>query len=347
MVGKMKLTFLWQDPAFSERDWIREIFATVAGEHVYDGQHRIVLDNCLLIDSYLHARSPEYYAQFRGHNAWLLHLSDETYEGGYDAYANFRGVLRNYRSGVFNPERVFQLPLGYGDGLEHNVALSAIANGRSQAPVELRRRGTQEFSRPEMLRTFAPLEPQYLRIIDRDIVRITDGPHHAPLSRRDYQHTLLDSVFIPCPMGNVSLESFRIYEALESGAIPLLEKRVFFDYFAGLFGEHPLPTFTSWRQAAQFVASVRADSQALNQLQQQCSAWWSGYKATLSARVENFFAATANSPAESALRWQYQIPGWQAVELLRLQTLQTLLRRVSLQATRLLRERRLRKTFGK
>jgi hypothetical protein len=332
----MKLTFIWQESAFSERDWIREIFAPVAGEQVFDGDHRIVLDNCLLIDSYLHSRPSAYYAQFRGRNAWLLHLSDETYEGGYDAYANFRGVLRNYRSTVFNARRVLPIPLGYGDGFDHSAILPAIAN-RSHL-WSLVGEGHKS-SRPEMLCAFAPLKPQ--------LVHATDGPNLAPLPRRHYQQTLLDSVFIPCPMGNVSLESFRIYEALECGSIPLLEKRVFFDYFAGLFGDHPLPAFKSWTQAAQFVASIRADTKALNQLQQQCLTWWRGYKAALRESVDGFIADTVDSPAESALRWQYQIPGWRAAELLHHQSLSTLSRRVSLQTTRLLRERRLRKTFGK
>jgi hypothetical protein len=91
----MKLTFLWQSEKLSEREWIEDIFASVADEQVFDGEHRIVLDNCLLIDSFIHSQPRDYYAQFSGRNAWLLHLSDETYEGGYDIYQNFRGVFRN------------------------------------------------------------------------------------------------------------------------------------------------------------------------------------------------------------------------------------------------------------
>jgi hypothetical protein len=333
----MKLTFIWQDQAFSERDWIREIFAPVVGEHVVDGEHRIVLDNCLLIDNYLHARPPEYYAEFRGRNAWLLHLSDETYEGGYHAYANFRGVFRNYRSSVFRPERVLQFPLGYGDGFAHEPNLIPGVKERKLLWSFIGE--TSKSSRPEMLRAFAPLEPQ--------LVRNTEPGTHQPLPRLDYQQSLLDSVFIPCPMGNVSLETFRIYEALECGAIPLLERRVFFHYFAGLFGDHPLPVFTHWRQAAEFAVSIRNDSPALSRLQQQCIDWWRDYKATLGARIESFFAATANATPQSALQWQYRVPGWQTAELLRHQTLSTVSRRASLQATRMLRQRRLRKTYGK
>jgi hypothetical protein len=337
MVAAMKLTFIWQEPAFSERDWIGEIFAPIAGEQVFDGAHRIVLDNCLLIDSYLHARPPEYYSEFRGRNAWLLHLSDETYEGGCGAYSNFRGIFRNYHSSVFKPQHVLQLPLGYGDGFAPETNLFQKVKDRELLWSFVGE--AHKSSRPEMQRAFTPLAPH--------LVRNTEPGVDQPLSRADYQQTLLDSIFIPCPMGNVSLESFRIYEALECGAIPLLEKRAFFDYFTRLFGSHPLPTFTSWPQAARFVASIRADSIALNKLQQACLSWWHSYKPTLSTQIESFFAATAVDAPESSLNWQYRMPGWQTVELLRHQTLSTLSRRVRLQSARLMHERRLRKTFGK
>ena len=65
----MQLTFIWQNPAFIERDWIADVFSSVAGEQITDGDHRIVRDGCLLIDSYLYARSADYYTQFRGKNA--------------------------------------------------------------------------------------------------------------------------------------------------------------------------------------------------------------------------------------------------------------------------------------
>ena len=40
------------------------MFRDVAGEQVMDGEHRVVLDNSLLIDSGLHDQPREYYREF-------------------------------------------------------------------------------------------------------------------------------------------------------------------------------------------------------------------------------------------------------------------------------------------
>ncbi len=331
----MKLTFIWQSSGLAETDWIANVFAPFAGEQVMDGEHRIVRDNALVIDSYLHSQEPAYYAQFRGKNAWLLHLSDETYEGGYDLYSNFRGVFRNYWSGVFDARRVFQLPLGYSNGLVPDA----------DGPIIDQRKYLWSFlgeasksSRPEMMRAFTPLQPQFCLN--------TNLPGQKPISRPEYQNILLDSIFVPCPMGNVSLESFRIYESLECGSIPILEKRPGADYFKHLLGDHPIPVFTTWAEAAQAVASLRSDPNAIQALNRQCQDWWADYKQTLRARVCGFIANTASGQADTAVRWPYSIPGWQKAELLRYQTPATIARRVKLQLSRLVREGKLRKTKG-
>lgn len=60
----MKLN--WQREDIFEREWISEIFSPYIEELVFDGQHKVDFDNCILAESYLHAGPPEYFAQFRG-----------------------------------------------------------------------------------------------------------------------------------------------------------------------------------------------------------------------------------------------------------------------------------------
>jgi hypothetical protein len=331
----MKLTCIWQSPAFMERDWINDIFSSVTGEHVVDGNHRIVADHCLVIDSYLHSRPREYYAQFRGMNAWLLHFSDETYEGGYDVYDDFCGVFRNYSASIFNPRRVLQFPLGYTNG----IAPVTDESGARTRPylwsfLGAARRG----SRPEMIKALLPLQPQFL-------LR-TDLKNVQPIGKQQYRRILLDSTFVPCPMGNVSLETFRVYEALECGAIPILERRVSLDYFAKLLGPHPLPTFSNWNQASRFISAIRDDRQALDNLHKLSFEWWIDYKQRLRERIPNFLASAPGIEAGPFISRTYSLPGWQQVELLRHHTLPAFGRRVALQVNRLLKKGKLRETTG-
>lgn len=332
----MKLTLLWQWKHYAERDWVSRIFAPFAGGQVYDCEHRIVLDDCLLIDAYPRAHPIDYFRQFRGKNAWLVHLCDETYDGAYEIYDNFRGVFRFYWSGTFNPSRVLQLPLGYQAGFDAGSASQAGASLRPYLWSFLG--GASRSSRPEMVKALEPLRPQFLRITDRGEVE--------RLGKAEYVQVLRDSIFVPCPMGNVNLESFRIYEALECGAIPILEKRVGFDYFQHLLGDHPMPTFRSWSAAARFLAGICEDRAALDRLQSQCVEWWDRYKSQLTARIEEFLAAPAGEEAGAYIHWRRAIPGSQAAELTRHHTVPALLRRIKVQSLRVLHEGKLRKTTG-
>jgi hypothetical protein len=332
----VKLTFIWQWKHYAERDWVSRVFEPFTGEQVYDCEHRIVLDDCLLIDAYPRAHPIDYFRQFRGKNAWLVHLCDETYDGAYQIYDNFRGVFRFYWSGIFNPRRVLQLPLGFQAGFA--AARSAQASASKRPHLWSFLGGAGQSSRPEMVKAIEPLAPHLLHITDRGQVE--------RLGKSAYEQILRDSVFAPCPMGNVNLESFRVYEALECGAIPVLEKRLGFDYFHNLLGDHPMPTFQNWRQAAQFIANLRSDSDALNRLHSQCVEWWKGYKNQLTTRIERFLAAPAGEEAGPYIHWRWSIPGAQAAELMRHHTVPALMRRVKVQSRRVLHEGKLRKTTG-
>lgn len=319
----MKLTFLWQRSAYAERDWIMEIFGPVAGEQIVDGKHEFVLDDCLLIDSGLHTRPANYYKQFRGKNAWLLHLSDETYSGGYEAYANFRGVFRNYWSSAFTSSRVFQLPLGYSDGVAPRLA----------GPGALPRKYLWSFlgqgdksSRPDLLDAFQSLSPNF--------VLRTNIPGSRACTPSEYREVLLNSTFVPCPMGNVNLDSFRVYEALECGSIPIVEKRLQLDYFRRLLGDHPIPTFSTWAKAAQFISALQADPQKLHNVRNNCFAWWRSYKQLLQERIVQFLADSQQHSGAQLTDAPHTLPGRQFVDLMMHQSPRTLTRRLRMQLSR-------------
>lgn len=154
------------------------------------------------------------------------------------------------------------------------------------------------------------------------------------------------SVFSPCPMGNVNLDCYRPYEALQYGSVPILEKRAGLDYFTALFGSHPIPTFRTWREAARFVESSQHDYAAQDRLISQCSEWWRGYKRDLSSRIAQFIEEPHGNAAGPAVRWQRSIPGAQGFELMRHHSFPALLRRAKLMASRMAKGGRSRKTAG-
>ena len=336
----MKLTFIWQglssvEEAYMmpEYEWIREIFEPLLGEQFYEREHSIVLDNCILIDSYPFTHSKDYYQQFRGKNAWLFHRADETYEGGYDVYSNFRGVFRIYWSSIFDPRYVMQLPLGFSNGRQGGMG----ERSASERPFLWSFLGEGgKATRPDMLKALADIGPNFMHV--------TGQGQTQPVGKVQYKQILCDSVFVPCSMGNVNLDTYRVYEALECGAIPIVEKRIGLDYFHKLLGDHPMPSFVNWKQAAGFMLAIQHDRRAQDELSQRCSRWWAAFKRDLTQRVQDFVARPASFT--NAVRWYGSVPGWHMLELMRHHTAPALARRAQRQFARLKQEKRWRLTTG-
>lgn len=322
------LTAIWQREDLREREWVTQMFGSLIKEHITDGSNFVVMDNCLLIDQFVHVKRREYYRAFRSHrNAFLLHLSDEQFHGGYEAYANFTGIFRNYWSAIFNPASVKILPLGYSNGLARHIQ-PKLASERKYLWSFAGE--TARASRPEMVAALKSISPH--------LCCATDKNGTAALAPDRYRELLGDTVFAPCPMGRLNLECFRLYEALESGAIPIVERRPTLDYFAKLLGPNPIMGAWSWAAARDKIRLLAADPPRLNQLQREILSWWDMHKQTIKNSISQFVADHADSASgnASAVKWVYNLPCWQLVELARHQSGPAMIRRFGIQATRLI-----------
>jgi hypothetical protein len=94
-------------------------------------------------------------------------------------------------------------------------------------------------------------------------------------------------------MGNVNLESFRVYEALECGAVPIVERRPWLDYFTDLFGPHPLLSVNNWKEAGAVINSLRSDPVRLRDRQIEIQEWWRQMEERVSFRVTSVINSTA------------------------------------------------------
>ena len=106
------------------------------------------------------------------------------------------------------------------------------------------------------------------------------------ISHQDYWTSLNQAVFIPCPMGYINLETARVYEALEAGAIPLLLRSHAFQpypYFDALWGPHPVPVFDSWKSAVNYVTGLSDDD--CRDLACRVQEWYISYKANLTQKI--------------------------------------------------------------
>jgi hypothetical protein len=119
------------------------------------------------------------------------------------------------------------------------------------------------------------------------------GSGGRKLSKPEFDDVLDNTIFSPCPMGNAILETWRLYESLELGCIPLVETRASLDYFTRLLGPHPIPSFSSWAAARDYAQQALADKSSLLRKQSEISSWWTGRKQEVREQVRR--AATGPS----------------------------------------------------
>jgi hypothetical protein len=338
-----KVTIVTHRPGSAELPWVQFLLGRWAGEVVDDPSHTVVLPDSLVICDRLDRLSSEYLAQARRiATVGLLHTGDMGYRAKLGAYRSFAWVWRTYHHTALTDLSLRQIPLG-------PAALASLPPDGGLVPAAGRPVGERGYAW-----SFAgELSPSASTMIG-DFRSIRDGHHEnvwassseaspnglrprPARAERDYSAelaVLADTVFAPCPMGLVHLESHHIYDALEVGAIPIVERRRWLDYFGALYGDHPLPVARSWTEAAGYVRRMLANETALAKLQRDVGHWWVATKRTLAATCQDEVAEVVTDKGV-APTWtdapplDRPAPRWRnRIETLRHRDLQTLKARV-------------------
>lgn len=260
-----------------ESAWLRLLLCEVDVAEEVDLEHRAIHPRMIVVDSQLSAASEAYYRRAfdAGATVVLLHLGDEWYRDDCAAYRWCNLVIRNYWGlGYDGFKDIIVAPVGYRAG---------FARPQPPPPADSRRHlwcfagDPYKSTRADML--------EHMRKIGEGREHLSRGFNNsAALPIDAYRDLLETSVFVPAPCGNENLESFRAWEALEAGAIPIVERRPGYDYFREWLGDHPLPTVTSWREAPTLIASLRRDG-GFEAHRQTCQNWWEAEKARLRSRI--------------------------------------------------------------
>jgi GR25 family glycosyltransferase involved in LPS biosynthesis len=187
----------------------------------------------------------------------ILHLSDEFSKDPVQLYKLplCKRVVRNYSRVDVTDEKVVTIPLGFAHGYCGNHDGSSSnhdgnsSNSDSDSFSQWQKRtyiwsfhGTNWFNRGSDLKPLERLIPHSLKLqqdfLDKDMT-----------SPAEYRDLLKKSQFIPVPRGN-SPETYRFYEALENGCIPLYVRSEGDDVFWNWIRlKLPLVEFRTWTDA--------------------------------------------------------------------------------------------------
>jgi hypothetical protein len=257
-------TIVWHiDPAQSwEPDWIEYIFSKTPHNTIIDLSQSKFIDRSYIVYNCTVDIVPYVEKMYLQNKRFgLIHLSDEYDQDSLDHYVRAQVILKNYYRHVAM-SNVVHFPLGWMKTFPHNLPIKSTWD----------REHTWSFignisksTRLEMI--------HYMNTISNGIHQ---GPHTGQsLTPSEMAQIYNNSLFVPCPRGNWNVDSFRVTEALQMGALPIVEKS---DYWVKLYGnDHPLIEIESWQDAPGTIKHLMSNMRSLDIQRALTYAWWIRY----------------------------------------------------------------------
>jgi GR25 family glycosyltransferase involved in LPS biosynthesis len=257
-----------------ERAWLEELFgSSFTIESVYKDTKLDPHDN--IVVALIRSKWLEQFEwldnlQKAGIKFKVLHFSDELQEDPCFFYsiAEVKGVLRFYKRNNLPNEKVLTIPLGY----HWKVKGSIKPMGERKYTWSFC--GTNWKGRSGELGALEEIEPKLLRYYP-------DWNDPSQLKEAEYLSLLQDTKFVPCPRGN-NIETFRFYEAIESGCIPVFTELPEVLLESGI----PFLKTDTWTEVAELMNRLLKDPIELESYQKSIYNGWLAYKKQLQAKVQ-------------------------------------------------------------
>lgn len=113
------------------------------------------------------------------------------------------------------------------------------------------------------------------------------------VSHTEYLSYMAKSKFVPSPSGPETPDSFRLFEALEAGVVPIADGG---DYWSYLFEEAPpFPVVSQWNVLPSMMPELLRGWPQNSNL---TFAWWQGYKRRLADKLEDQVLAVSGAKPE-------------------------------------------------
>ena len=242
--------------------WIYEILKKIEYNIIQSETDLEKNDTLIVIDSSIEEKS-ELYTKLNiiCSKVFLFHLGDES--GSYDlspVYKNCNYIWRTFCSNkYFKNNKIKCIPIGCKSGV-----LSKHKNNRKYKWTFT---GTpHKSSRHDLLFQLSEIKPFFCHKTHKFNKKI--------ISVDDMSEVLSSTEFIPCPNGFFHPETYRLYEALECGCIPIVENA--YKYYERLFPNNPFIKIDKWAEAKPIINGWGSDQ--IKRKREECKIWWSRYK---------------------------------------------------------------------
>jgi len=251
--------------------WIHEILKEVKYKVIEDEKNIENGDILIIVDSSIEKKIQQYERlKLICSKIFLFHLGDEA--GIYDlssVYNQCDYVWRTFCSNkYFENRKVKCIPIGYKSGISNRE------NGKRKYKWAFT--GTpHKSSRHDLLYQFSNIKPFFCHKTEKFDVKI--------ISVDEMNEVLSSTEFVPCPNGFFHPETYRLYEALECGCIPIVENA--YKYYDRLFPNNPFIKVDKWIDAKPIVLDW--DSNQIRKKSDECKLWWDKEKNNIQDFVKN------------------------------------------------------------
>lgn len=277
-MSEIRVQWLSSDPTLFEIDWLSYLFSDTKGQiEVFFNASEVKTDKdtVLICNHAVPYREVLDKLRYNGKKYVLVSLSDENLidpcEWLHDPHCikSFRNYIH---PALIKHPKVTTFGLGYKRELQNYIKSIKVERDTIWCFA-----GTPHGERASMLSLFKDLAPNKTHCCSGFGAK--DG-----LETQEYARILKQSKYALCPPGQDSMDSFRLYEALEAGCIPVTLKysnqfKIYPSYWHGIFyGEYELPFIMeeSWEDCVNKVKTI-SESEFLNK-QKECNTLWNKWK---------------------------------------------------------------------
>jgi hypothetical protein len=290
--NKTNLYYFPETNLTCEKKWFEELFKTTFEQKQISDFSSIQTNDFVLYQHTSSGIQTQYYkALFDNlviHNkqVYLLHISDEFGNDNIELYEHkaIKHIFRNYYRNDIKQSNIMILPLGY------NTKVNKDYESKTFEKKEYKWSFAGAIDRPgrtENLKYLENFKPNFVK------TKETFGSKSL-IEGNDYIEMLNNSKFVPCFKGFCSLESFRLYEALEAGSIPVYvpsESRSGVDNeYSKVLGKNPLLAIPNWASAFMILEKVCGSPDIMEKHRQDLISWWKQKKLDIQTKIKSILS---------------------------------------------------------
>ena len=254
----------------NSRPWILNLMSKIKIDIIENINSLNTNENVVIVDNLIsHKESFYFNLSSKVKKIYLIHLGDE---GGAEkkdmVYSLCEHVWRTFSLPMFqNFKNVSSIPIGYkSNPLKENIEISNKSYSWSFMGT------THGSSRYDLLEKHKATKPNFVNLTG-------EFSGKNSIDTENYYKILNNSIFAPIPHGYYHPETYRLYEALEVGCIPIIENP--FNFFDNFLPSNPLPKVNSWKESSNLINDYTSNGKEIEKLQKDIETWWLGHKENL------------------------------------------------------------------